>query len=309
MIATDSHTNYETVYTSKNILSLVSTCQLITTHTLTTRMSLAFKIVSNSGAMRMRPGANLMLRSQTIKSSCCTFPCSPTSSSTSSSNPSTHAISLRYFTAGGKADEKDETVVYEGPFSSLALRLKRISIASAVASVVGIPLLITYGSNIPPSGQLAVGGTAILAACGSTVALTFCFSPYIHTLEWIPVKRQQQQQQQQCTSPTSADADADADGDGAEKGQKMLMKATTINFFAMRVETVFDPDTDVNHDPKTYRPFCNFMVKDKPLFFHPQLLHDDELRIKLLGVEKGTLIEESAKEDDGKKKDPDDDFL
>jgi len=192
------------------------------------------------------------------------------------------------------------------------LRLKRISIASAVASVVGIPLLITYGSNIPPSGQLAVGGTAILAACGSTVALTFCFSPYIHTLEWIPVRtqqQQQQQQQQQCTSPTSADADADADGDGAEKGQKMLMKATTINFFAMRVETVFDPDTDVNHDPKTYRPFCNFMVKDKPLFFHPQLLHDDELRIKLLGVEKGILIEESAKEDDGKKKDPDDDFL
>jgi hypothetical protein len=170
---------------------------------------------------------------------------------------------------------------------------------------VGIPLLITYGRNIPPSGQIAVGGTAILAACGSTAALTFCFSPYIHTLEWIPVR--------QCNSTTSADDGEEADTDekvvAETKCQKMLMKAVTINFFAMRVVTVFDPDTDVVHEPKTYRPFCNFMVKDKPLFFHPQLLHDNELRIKLLGKVKGTLIEDSAEDDVGKKKDPDDDFL
>jgi hypothetical protein len=258
-------------------------------------MSLAFQLVSKAGVRRMGPGAFMMLRSQVLIKPSFTFPVLQSSSSTP----------IRYFTEG-KTDEqeKEDNFVYEGPFSSLALRLKRLSICSAAASVVGVPLLITFGSNIPASGQIAVGGTAILAACGSTAALSFCFSPYIHKLEWIPVR--------QCNPPTSADCDGDDESVEKEisetKCQKMLMKVTTRNFLAMQTETIFDPDTDVIHNPKTYRPFCNFLVKDKPYFIHPELLHDDDLRIKLLGKEKGTLMEESSK-DDGKKKDPDDDFL
>ena len=257
-------------------------------------MSLAFQLISKSGVRRMGPGAIMMLRSQVIKpsSSCTLF---PVLQSSSSSTP------IRYFSTEGKKDEQeeeDEHLVYEGPFSSLALRLKRLSICSAAASVVGVPLLITFGSNIPASGQVAVGGTAILAACGSTAALSFCFSPYIHKLEWIPVR--------QCNPPTSADAEKEIT---ESKCQKMLMKVTTRNFLAMQTESVFDPDTDVIHNPKTYRPFCNFLVKDKPYFIHPELHHDDELRIKLLGKEKGTLMVEESPNDDGKKKDPDDGFL
>jgi len=158
----------------------------------------------------------------------------------------------------------------------------------------------TFGSNLPISGQIAVGGTAILAATGSTAALSFCFSPYIHKLEWIPVR--------QCT-PKDAEGKVIETTDADEtKCQKMLLKATTRNFFAMPVETVFDPDTDCLHNPKSYRPFCNFIAKDKPFFIHPQIVLDDELRIKLLGKEKGDLNQDVEK-DDGKKKDPDDEFL
>eukprot|EP00557_Chaetoceros_sp_GSL56_P004538 CAMPEP_0176501484 /NCGR_PEP_ID=MMETSP0200_2-20121128/14183_1 /TAXON_ID=947934 /ORGANISM="Chaetoceros sp., Strain GSL56" /LENGTH=296 /DNA_ID=CAMNT_0017900369 /DNA_START=36 /DNA_END=926 /DNA_ORIENTATION=+ len=215
------------------------------------------------------------------------------------------------------------TICYEGPFASLALRLKQISITSAAASLVGIPMLMTFGSNLPPSGQLAVGGTAILAATGSTAALSFCFSPYIHTLEWIPVRQckickeedEKDKQQQKEEEVRGQEQEQEQ-----SKCQKLLLKATTRNVLAMKVETVFDPDIDVTHDPKTYRPFCNFMVKGKPFFIHPELVKDDLLRIQLLGKEKGTLMtnngdvmrDDSTTNTDANKKkksDPDDEFI
>lgn len=220
-------------------------------------------------------------------------------------------------------------IVYEGPFANLALRLKRISITSAVASIIGAPSILIFGSNLPISGQLAVGGTAILAACGSTAALSFCFSPYIHTLEWIPVRKckvtinhtqnhdsiteeveECSQHHQHHTHPQEEEADKTEFKDC----QTFLLKATTRNIFSMKCETIFDP-SEVKHigDFQTYRPFCNFMVKDKHFFLHPELLHDDELRIQLLGREKGTLVQDPASDTatttHTKKRDPDDDFL
>jgi hypothetical protein len=185
-------------------------------------------------------------------------------------------------------------------------------------------MLMTFGSNLPPSGQMAVGGTAILAATGSTAAMSFCFSPYIHTLEWIPVR--------QCKVPAGVTPnEGGEDGEEEEKGeisreekdkkqetetskcQKLLLKATTRNVFAMKVETVFDPDVDVTHDPKSYRPFCNFMVRGKPFFIHPELIKDDLLRIQLLGTDKVALTanggDTSNRNDKKKRIDPDDEFI
>lgn len=240
-------------------------------------MSVSLQLMTKSGLLQSSYRRALILHRPTIS-------CAATSK-ISFDQP-------RYFSTEDET-KKEDSLIYEGPFASLALRLKRISITSAAASIIGVPILLTYGSNIPASGQLAVGGTAILAATGSTAALSFCFSPYLHKLEWIPVR--------QCKT-------AEGKKEKSVTSQTQLMKATTRNFFAMQVETVFDPDVDVTHDPKTYRPFCNFMVKGLPLFIHPELLNDTDLRIKLLGKEKGTLVEDEAKED-GKKKDPDDEFL
>jgi hypothetical protein len=94
--------------------------------------------------------------------------------------------------------------------------------------------------------------------------------------------------------------------------QTFLLKATTRNLFSMKCETIFDP-SQVKHigEFQTYRPFCNFMVKDKHFFIHPELLQDDDLRIQLLGKEKGTLVPDHSDgmTDTKKKTDPDDDFL
>lgn len=258
----------------------------------------------------------------------------PPSSAAFDQSPSPTSTGSGTTTTTSSHDENQtipSMIVYEGPFASLALRLKRISITTAAASLVGIPMLMTFGSNLPASGQLAVGGTAIVAATGSTAALSFCFSPYIHTLEWIPVR--------QCkvvSSTTSAQYEDDEQYNDSNNGsedqpstcqskcQKMLLKATTRNVFSIKVETVFDPDVDVTHDPKTYRPFCNFMVKGKPFFIHPELIKDDLLRMQLLGKEKGILANgeelgmdsttnNSSTKNDRKTKrkrsDPDDEFI
>lgn len=242
-------------------------------------MSLCSKVLAKTCQQQCRSRSILFLNPRQINRFQCAF------------NNTYNSSTVRCFS---ESNSEDDVIVYEGPFASLALRLKRISISTAALSVVGIPLLLVYGSSVPASGQIAVGGTAILAATGSTAALSFCFSPYITKLEWVP----------------NNSGDSENEEKGSEsRSQKMLLKATTRNFFAMPVETIFDPDVDCIHDPKTYRPFCNFMANGMPFFVHPHLIQNEDLRIKLLGEAKGFLLEDSKQDVDKKKKDPDDEFL
>lgn len=104
---------------------------------------------------------------------------------------------------------------------------------------------------MPPIGQLAVGGSAMLGAVGSTVAMSFVFSPYITTLERVPIR--------QCHSNNDDDNDA-VEPQEERAAQEWLLKATTRNIAAMKVETVFDPKTDVEQY-HGIRPFCNFVAK------------------------------------------------
>ena len=197
-------------------------------------------------------------------------------------------------------EQEPNGIIYEGPFASLSKRLKRISITSAIISIVGVPLLITFHSgDVPASGQLAVGSTAVIAATGSTVALNFCFGPYVSTLEYV--------------SPAfgESESDSDTNAEYEHEQNKILVKATTMNLFGMSKETVFDPAVDVSQETSTgknsYRPFCNFLVRGEPFYIHPNLLDDDKLRIQLVGIEKGTMEKEDDTRD--KKKALDDDFI
>jgi hypothetical protein len=65
----------------------------------------------------------------------------------------------------------------------------------------------------------------------------------------------------------------------------------------MKVETVFDPKTDVEQY-SGIRPFCNFVAKGIPLYVHPELILDDELRVDLVGEEEATPKDKTIKEDD-----------
>mmetsp|Transcript_20327 Transcript_20327/g.41220 ORF Transcript_20327/g.41220 Transcript_20327/m.41220 type:complete len:268 (-) Transcript_20327:199-1002(-) len=200
----------------------------------------------------------------------------PTPPSASSENPDKPSDATYNKTNESGASN----ILYEGPFAALSLRLKRVSITSAAVSLFGVPLLVAlHGGDVPAAGQMAVGGSAILAATGSTVALSYCFSPYVHTLESISV----------------------AEEEGANVAPGELVKATTRNILAMKVETVFDPSKDITY-PSNNRPFCNFAAKGVPMYVHAEMIHNEKLRTQLLGEVKE--VQEKLK-----KNDDDDEFL
>eukprot|EP00978_Attheya_sp_CCMP212_P003187 scaffold6581_cov57-Attheya_sp.AAC.15 len=207
------------------------------------------------------------------------------------------AVVSRGFSSEGGRSEFGETeepstspIVYEGPFADTSLRLKRVSVTTAALGVFGMPLLIAmHGGDVPAAGQAAVGGTACFVAIGSTLAMSFCFTPYVHKLEWIspPIKSH--------TDGSSEESSSAAD--------PILLKATTRNIIAMKVETIFDPAKDIMPAPGS-RPFCNMVAKGMPMFVHPELIFDETLRTQLLGE---TKDEDEATKAANKKLD--DDFL
>lgn len=179
----------------------------------------------------------------------------------------------------GNNDGKEDGIVYEGPFAKLTLRLKRVSLSTAFLGLVGVPLLaaLKNGGDVPAVGKAAVGGIAVLAATGSTMALSFCFSPYIHTLETI-------------TNNHESDGNSEQ-----KKNTSLLLKATTRNILGLTVETTFDPVKDVQ-PYNGNRPFCNFIANDKKLFVHPELIHDPKLYRQLFGESKEEKEEKFKKE-------------
>jgi len=107
-------------------------------------------------------------------------------------------------------------------------------------------------------------------AVGSTAALNYCFSPYVHALEYLESKKLNQIERNQ------------EDGENNTSREKRLIKATTYNFLSMKVETIFEPSSNVTWHVG-HRPFCNFVAKGVPMYVHPELLHDEELQRRLLG--------------------------
>ena len=190
-------------------------------------------------------------------------------------------------------------VIYEGPFAQLTLRLKRISLTSAFIGLVGLPAYsIFQHSAIPPTGQLAVIATAGITAVGSTALLGYCFSPYVHTIERLPLTSSNNEESENGNDTTTNDI------------EKHLIKIVTRDILARRVETIFDPTTDVYPPPSNNsRPFCNFMVGSSsgkpslPMYVHPELVHDYKLRVQLVGPPKEEDVEASRKKTD------DDEFL
>lgn len=145
----------------------------------------------------------------------------------------------------------------------LISRLKIVSITSCGLSLVGLPLFVFLkNGDLPNASQVGMGGIALFAATGSTLALHFVFGPYALTIEEI-VK-----------SDTTNKDDMDDDD------KETLLKATTRSVFGWKNEIVFDPSTDVM--PYTgSRPFANFLAKDTALYAHPELL-DEAMRQTLL---------------------------
>jgi hypothetical protein len=62
----------------------------------------------------------------------------------------------------------------------------------------------------------------------------------------------------------------------------VLYKAITKSLFLRRVETVFDPETDVAKYKGIMKPLCNLTVRDTTfLFIHTENISDENLKEKL----------------------------
>lgn len=206
--------------------------------------------------------------------------------------PAARCSQVRALSTTNEDEEKEPAVLYEGPFAALTLRLKRVSLTSAVIGIVGLPALsFFYGAadSVPATGQVAVIATAGLTAVGSTVLLGYCFSPYVHTLERI------------ASPPVDDTQDKNDDVDNNQQ----LIRMVTRDILARKVETIFDPSKDVTTPSSSNsRPFCNFLVHGLPFYIHPQLITDNELRVQLVGEDNQDEID--AK---NKTKTDDDEFL
>ena len=94
----------------------------------------------------------------------------------------------------------------------------------------------------------------------------------------------------QCNTPLD-------DGDKeTTAGQSYLYKATTRSLFLQRIETVFDPKTEVTRYSGYFKPLCNFIVRDNIyLYVHPEKVYDKTLRESLpLKKEKSEEEEEDT---------------
>jgi len=183
-------------------------------------------------------------------------------------------------------------LLYESPFGGVTLRLKRLSLTSAVIAIFGLPALsIFHTGSVPAAGQLAVIGTAGATAIGSTILLGYCFSPYIHTMERLP---------------GGSESNEEGAAIDAVKVNENVIRIVTRDILARRVETIFDPTTDVSPPPSSNtRPFCNFMVRGLPFYVHPVMIHDYKLRVQLVGEEP----QQEGADERNKKKSDDDEFL
>lgn len=142
-------------------------------------------------------------------------------------------------------------------------------------------------------------GTTMFGSIGSTVGLHYIFSPYVYTLERVPVRQCRYQGEKEDNSVNDTNQQSTT-----KREPSFLLKATTRSIFATKVEHVFNPETDVKAPPPgTIRPFCSFIVKDTiPLYIHEQMIQDPKLSRNLF-IDNAEPIKKQ------KNPDPDDEFL
>jgi hypothetical protein len=213
--------------------------------------------------------------------------------------PESRPLQMRFQTFGTSAKDDNDTdeddVVYESPLGKVVARLRTVSVATGVIGTLGLPLIVAAkGGDLPSTGMLATGMLFVAGSLGSTAAIYFVFSPYVYTIEQIPIGASDESE-----SDSDEKVVVEQNTDPAAKKKDVLLKAFTKSLFLTRTDTVFDPATDVVVY-KGFRPLCNLMVKGKPMYVHPEFVYNETLR-KLLNLD--------AKEKPLKQEDDEDDLF
>jgi hypothetical protein len=178
-------------------------------------------------------------------------------------------------------------------------------------SLVGMPLLLVFGSNAAPaSAQLALTGIALTATVGSTAVLHYFTGPYVHALTEVPTDHSAA-----ATSSSTAAAATDAvstvvvhpeltvdvaaqlqaETDAAEAQNNRVFVAERMSILGRKKHTVFALKDVVPQSDSSRRPFVSFQTLDSDIaaqqqqrktekfYIHSHIFSDKLLLQKLLG--------------------------
>jgi electron transfer flavoprotein alpha subunit len=178
-----------------------------------------------------------------------------------------------------------------------------VSITSCAMSLVGMPLLLVFGSNAAPaSAQLALTGVALTATVGSTAVLHYFTSPYVHALTEIPtdhsvttaVATDDTAVYPELTVNVAAQLQAQTDADDTLNNRVFV--AERMSILGRKKHTVFAVKDVVPQSDSSRRPFVSFQTVDTDMqyqaaqqrktekfYIHSHLFADKPLLQKLLG--------------------------
>ena len=186
-------------------------------------------------------------------------------------------------------NNNNNNILYESPLGKIVTKLRAVSLLSAAVGTIGLPLFVAL-KGMPPTGPLAFGLTFSAASLASTAGIHFVFSPYVYSLERIPIRvchydKEKKNDDNHDDDDTAVSSSSSLRKEASDtNNQDFLYKAVSKSLFLTRVETVFDPATDVIPYKGFYRPLCNFLVlqqqqgRRKPLYVHPEYVHSAALR-------------------------------
>lgn len=179
--------------------------------------------------------------------------------------------------ADSKSVSSEGTLIYEGVHSSQLKRLRRISLASSVVSIFGLPLVIKYGGNkeIAFGGQAAIGASIMFTSAMSTAVLAaFCY-PYVSKLVEIDAQ-QYSAIMSQSGGKSAASATATATTNSIENDR--YFTATRLNLFGNDVKTTFRLSETQKITSAAVHPFATFRLDKKYFFVASEQLKDDSLK-------------------------------
>ena len=182
-------------------------------------------------------------------------------------------------------DKKDPTPmvnVYESQLGSTVNRLRAFSLMTALAGIIGVPIVMAFKGVMPETASLAAALSYVTATTASTTAVNFVFRPYVYTITTVPIRKCSYPKKTTITTnddavqttSTTTNSDIRPSDDFTDAAAEFrstnetLLKAVTRTVFLRKVEVIFDPETDVQ-SYKGMRPLCNFEVKGVPLYVHP----------------------------------------
>ena len=154
-------------------------------------------------------------------------------------------------------DDREQIVLYEGPFSTILGHLKRVSVFSCVMSCVSLPLLTYTGNPLMSMGQrVVVGSVVTFFAVSTTAALYFIAKPYVVEISTL------------IRLPESED-DEIPDLVDPLKMDDLELQVTTLDYFARPKQHYFTLNDILKPGD---RPWATFTTKQGGVYY----LHDED---------------------------------